>query len=400
MVYSSSFNNGEIVSYEWIFGVGAEPATGTGVTPSVSYSSPGEKTIVLTITTDLGCKVTEVVESLVTVNACCLEADITSEFTEILLGTSADLNSEFSMANGEVTYQWLPSDILSCTDCPNPTITPIEDVSVTDVAITSTSDFTQFFEGDSAKLEANISEATGQVMYLWSPEDILSCSDCPDPTITPSEDVTVSLLIMDEQGCEATDTIVIDVFFRDSCTLDVIIESGLSTIPCGDSTNLNAIVSKEIGEVSYQWSPEDILSCSDCPESVITPTENVTTTLIITDEQGCEATDTLEIEIEIEEIAIPSAFTPDGDGTNDCFKILGGGPKDVIVSFQIYSRWGNLVYEENREQGIKDSSCWNGTYKGEGERLQPDVYIYHIVVIREDLNGQEVPYTGDITLIR
>ena len=249
---SSSFRDGNIESYEWIFGVGAEPATGTGVNPGpITYSTPGPKTIVLTVTTDHGCKITEVVESFITVDSCCLDVAIVSDFTEIIAGESADLTTNVSEAIGAVTYQWAPIDILSCTNCPN-------------------------------------------------------------PTITPTEDVTVSVMIIDEQGCEATDTLEV------------------------------------------------------------------------------------EVRIIIEDIAIPTAFTPDFDTTNDRFNILGGGPEDRIISLQIYTRWGNLVYEaEDLPLGNDHSRGWDGNYKG--ERLQPDVYIYHAVILE---SGQETEYTGDITLIR
>ncbi len=249
---SSSFTNGEIVSYEWIFGVGAEPATGMGVSPGVvSYDVPGEKTVVLTVTTNLGCRITEVVESIITVDSCCLDVAIISDFTEVIVGESANLETDVTEAIGEVSYQWAPADILSCTNCPN-------------------------------------------------------------PTITPTEDVTVSVMIMDEQGCEATDTLAV------------------------------------------------------------------------------------EVKILIEDVAIPSAFSPDFDGTNDRFTILGGGPDDRIVSLQIYTRWGNLIYEvENIQLGNENGTGWDGNYKG--ERQQPDVYIYHAVVLE---SGEEVAYTGDITLIR
>ena len=184
----------------------------------------------------------------------------------------------------------------------------------------------------------------------------------------------------------------------DSCCLDVAIISDFTEIIVGESASLETNVSEAIGEVTYQWTPANILSCTDCPNPTVTPTGDVTVAVMIIDEQGCEATDTLAIEtrILIEDISIPSAFTPDFDGTNDRFTILGGGPNDRILSLQVYTRWGNMVFEvENIQLGNENNGGWDGNYKG--ERLQPDVFIYHAVVLE---NGEEVAYTGDITLIR
>ena len=71
---NSTFILGEIIAYDWIFGLGANPATATGVNPGiVTYDEPGTKSVVLTITTDLGCKISEVREAVVIVRPCCEE---------------------------------------------------------------------------------------------------------------------------------------------------------------------------------------------------------------------------------------------------------------------------------------------------------------------------------------
>lgn len=207
----------------------------------------------------------------------------------------------------------------------------------------------------------------------------------------------ITLTITSELGCKVTKGIESDIIV-DDCCLGISIISDVSEILQGESATLETNTSESIGEITYQWSPTDILSCTDCPNPTITPTEDVVVSVMITDEQGCEATDEIAIEVEIliEDIAIPTAFTPDFDTTNDRFNILGGGPQDRIISLQIYTRWGNLVYEaEDLPLGNDHSRGWNGNYKG--ERLQPDVYIYHAVIFE---GGEEVEYTGDITLIR
>ncbi|MFN3951075.1 MAG: gliding motility-associated C-terminal domain-containing protein [Thermaurantimonas sp.] len=87
---------------------------------------------------------------------------------------------------------------------------------------------------------------------------------------------------------------------------------------------------------------------------------------------------------------IPNAFTPNGDGRNDCFQIVG----DNLSSYQIqiFSRWGELVYQSDDV-----SQCWDGTHRG---RPVPDgVYLY--VIRHTDRHGNPMPIRrGEIRLYR
>lgn len=61
VVDASSFSLGAINSWNWSFGADAVPQTATGPGPhTVSFNTPGYRPIVLTLGTDLGCKVTDI----------------------------------------------------------------------------------------------------------------------------------------------------------------------------------------------------------------------------------------------------------------------------------------------------------------------------------------------------
>jgi gliding motility-associated-like protein len=89
-------------------------------------------------------------------------------------------------------------------------------------------------------------------------------------------------------------------------------------------------------------------------------------------------------------IFIPSAFTPNGDGMNDIFRILNIHGQKLIV-FNIYDRWGKRVFHTtNIGQG------WHGMTNGHPAQTGPYVYLIKII----NLAGREKVYKGSVLLIR
>jgi gliding motility-associated-like protein len=89
---------------------------------------------------------------------------------------------------------------------------------------------------------------------------------------------------------------------------------------------------------------------------------------------------------------IPNAFTPNGDGLNDIFRIYGVQPESIIFfNFMIYDRWGQMVFHSNDIlQG------WDG--KMNGQYCSPGVYPW--VVYWEDGKKTRVTRKGVVTLVR
>lgn len=88
--------------------------------------------------------------------------------------------------------------------------------------------------------------------------------------------------------------------------------------------------------------------------------------------------------------SMPSAFTPNGDGRNDVFRI----PPTVQVpvkKFVIYSRWGQKVFES-----AISSQGWDGTFKGMQQPL--GTYVYFIETQAPD--GKTSKIHGLVTLLR
>lgn len=89
-------------------------------------------------------------------------------------------------------------------------------------------------------------------------------------------------------------------------------------------------------------------------------------------------------------IFISSAFTPNGDGMNDIFRILNVHGQKLIM-FNVYNRWGQMVFHTtNISQG------WDGMYNG--MPAEQGAYIYLVKII--NLAGKQKVYKGSVLLIR
>ena len=111
-----------------------------------------------------------------------------------------------------------------------------------------------------------------------------------------------------------------------------------------------------------------------------------TLTLRVTDANGCQATQDIQVADECPEIRIPNAFTPNGDGINDTWTIIGL-EYDPTALIRVFTRYGQQVYQS---KGY--GTPWNGEYRG--KKLPVGAYYYII----NTKNGSQT-YSGEVTII-
>ena len=90
----------------------------------------------------------------------------------------------------------------------------------------------------------------------------------------------------------------------------------------------------------------------------------------------------------------PTAFTPDGNGLNEGFRVYGQYLKRIRL--QIFDRWGTLLFtsDSNEGAGIR---TWNG--KGPDDQPVPQsVYVWKALIT--DFTGKDFLRTGSLALIR
>jgi len=116
----------------------------------------------------------------------------------------------------------------------------------------------------------------------------------------------------------------------------------------------------------------------------------------VKDANNCEVNSAdYEITIESEDIILilPNAFTPNGDGNNDIFKIASSNllGQTSFRSFEIYNRNGKLMYKTNKiEEG------WNGRFNG---AIQ-DMGVYFVKLVKLNKDGQLVVDTTPMYLLK
>lgn len=145
------------------------------------------------------------------------------------------------------------------------------------------------------------------------------------------------------------------------------------------------------GNGKFLWSPNTGLGDPLIASPVATLYNDQTYVLTASNDQGCEAKDTVRIKVfDDVNIFVPSAFTPNGDGKNDALHLIAPGFKQLLY-FRIYNRWGQLLFEtKNTGDG------WNGTLRNQA--LPSDVYVWIAAGI--DLANRRQEKKGTVLLMR
>ena len=116
-----------------------------------------------------------------------------------------------------------------------------------------------------------------------------------------------------------------------------------------------------------------------------------TITLTVVDQQGCEDSYALVINVKDPDLIIPNVITPNGDGVND--ELVLSEQFFKTYQIQIFNRWGHMVYMLEDQTGI---ALWDGD-TSDGVPCTDGVYFYRL--IGEMLGGTAVDRNGFVTVI-
>lgn len=120
-------------------------------------------------------------------------------------------------------------------------------------------------------------QASGASTYSWSPIGGLSCSNCSNPVASPSVTTTYTVIGTATNGCKDTANVTVTVHPLPNVT------TGPPLSICNGST----IQLTSSGAISYSWSPNTNLTCTNCQTPTASPTTTTTYTVTGTDANGC-----------------------------------------------------------------------------------------------------------------
>lgn len=208
----------------------------------------------------------------------------------------------------------------------------------------------------------------------WTLIDTTACV-----TVVPSVGINDYGLIATNGICSDTDTVVVTI------NASPAVNAGTSVTILSTSTT----VLSGSGGGTFTWIPSTGLSDTSIANPVANPSVTTTYTLIVTDLNGCTASDTVRVEV-VQDVIVNDGLSPNGDGINDIWEIpnIEQFPKALV---EVYNRWGELLISTTDYKNNK----WNGKYNGND--LPVGTY-YYVINLNSDLYPD--PITGPITIMR
>ena len=206
---------------------------------------------------------------------------------------------------------------------------------------------------------------------------------------------TFKLTVQDAGGC------LLDTLFSISQPKQLSVSLGIdTTLKLGDSLLLRALTNADTIK-GIVWNPlVDSTKCpkgSFCIQQWVRPTRGTTFTATLTDQNGCRTVGRINVSIDKRRpIFIPSAFSPNNDSYNDILTINGSQVVKNIKRFQIFDRWGELMFAKANFNTDDPNFGWDGRHKG--REALPGVYVYYVEVEYFD-NTTDI-IEGDVTLMR
>ena len=334
---------------------------------------------------------------------------VTTEGDDTLcVGETAQIVSNSNIPG--FTYSWDRTDGLSCGNCGSPVFTAADaPIGSTDYVVTFTSADGQCTEVNTVTMvvlevpnpdlgqdqticegeTVSLGTTNTNIAYSWvdGAGNDLGTNNFINPTPTETTTYTISA---DNGQCSATDEVTVNVGggFTLASNSDETIDLGLSVTV---NTTATATGSNPIGDLTYTWSSTEGLSCTDCPNPVITPSVTTTYTVTATSAAGCSESATFTITVVPPQFGVPNVFTPNNDATNSTFNFISSTNNYEIVKFNVFDRWGKIVFNTTTVgQG------WDGTYNG--ENMPQDTYIYSIIIRTPD--GTIIEENGEVLLVR
>jgi gliding motility-associated-like protein len=193
------------------------------------------------------------------------------------------------------------------------------------------------------------------LLYLWEPDTLLSCSSCQKPTATVVNSIEYKVTATDSYGCDTKGRFVLHI--RNCDTIELV----KNKVKLDTLIHYPSLISLNASKGnSYVWEPS---VCNNCQNPEVLVNKTATYNVEILDEWLCPFYEQFNITLDKYNITIPNVFTPNGDGKNDYFEIIGITPNSIL---EVFNSKGVVVYQSNNYQGDWDGRDNTGKLLNEG----------------------------------
>jgi gliding motility-associated-like protein len=359
--------------------------------------------------------------------------------TLAFVNTNVNLRARVTPAR-PLTYSWVPSDDITCANCPN-TVLRLKDttrlkvfasnpygcvdsaevlVNVHPPELTTRSGEVYCFGDDSLKVVTRLCLTNGYdrlkrdlTLAYFDGDSTHSGARLLGTTVVPSGTVFNGgcLEVNDYSRMTGTGKLfayanrgrhVFETSYADNATsmdyqpFRIRLPSDKLTVSSGVPVRLSILHSGERYQ-SLLWTPSQFLSCSDCPNPELKTYSNLDLKVVGESRYRCRDSALLDVKsVYQNRIAIPNVFTPDGDGLNDHFFIVAGSEVSSVGRMTVLNRWGEKVFDRMNIPANDLEAGWDGRHKG--QPAPAGTYVY-IISVRYQ-GGQTETFRGNITLIR
>jgi gliding motility-associated-like protein len=232
--------------------------------------------------------------------------------------------------------------------------------------------------------------------YLWDFGDGTTGTDVnPTHTYNNPGNYNVTLTVTNSTGCVNTLTINDIVEVYEVPVADFNADPQAATID-NPTIKFSEQVNIPFSIITWDFGDSSNIATEPNPRHTYGAPGSYMVVMYTETEHGCWDRDTLEIGI-VEDIKIfvPNAFTPNGDGLNDCFSI-GGTTGDIVDIFRIiiFGRWGQEIFDAP----VTNPDCiWDGKDMS-GNIMPADSYVFRI--FGTNMRGAKKVYEGIVTIVK
>jgi len=251
------------------------------------------------------------------------------------------------------------------------------------------------------------SSPSNNIQFSWATSSGNIVDTGEEVMVSPVTSTTYEVTAKDDSGCFThVETVTVEVVSTFSISgITVLNNTGTTLDPTnvvkGQQIELVAATDPSLTGATYEWFADGVsfLTTTSANSGLFTVPDfegerTIVYEVLITDSDGCfgEANISVNFTGDFDPL-IPNIFSPNGDNVNDNFNLISGSSSSVVINnFQVFNRWGELVYDnENSSNG------WDGMH--DGKPAPADVYIYKIDYQVLGSPG-EINASGEITLLR